>query len=118
LALELRAQPYLTPFPPSIDPSPFADTVRFHEPPERLVSLPEWWRGSDAPLIYMTFGTVLGYMSIAAETYRGATGGWRHERTVLLTVGRRFDASTLGPVPANVNVSAGSTTREASSTPT
>ncbi len=27
LALELRAQPYLTPFPPSIDASPVADTV-------------------------------------------------------------------------------------------
>jgi UDP:flavonoid glycosyltransferase YjiC (YdhE family) len=58
--------------PASIDPSPFADTVRFHEPPEPSVSPPDWWRCSDAPLIYMTFGTALSYMSIAADTYRMA----------------------------------------------
>jgi UDP:flavonoid glycosyltransferase YjiC (YdhE family) len=69
-----------------------------HEPPERLVSLPEWWRSSDAPLIYMTFCTVLGYMSIAAETYRMALRAVGGMARVLLTVGRGFDASTLGPV--------------------
>ena len=105
LVSELWAQPYLTRFPASIDPSPFADTVRFHEPPETPVSPPDWWCGSDAPLIYMTFGTVLGYMSIAAETYRMAlTAVERMNARVLLTVGRRFDASTLGPVPAHVHV--------------
>jgi hypothetical protein len=72
LVVELRAQPYLTRFPASFDPSPFADTVRYHEPREMPVSLPDWWRGSEAPLIYMTFGPVLGYISIAAETYRTA----------------------------------------------
>jgi UDP:flavonoid glycosyltransferase YjiC (YdhE family) len=105
LVSELRAQPYLTRFPASLDPSPFADTVRFHEPRETPDSLPDWWRGSDAPLIYLTFGTVLGYMSIAAETYRMALQAVeRTSARVLLTVGRRFDASTLGPVPANVHV--------------
>jgi UDP:flavonoid glycosyltransferase YjiC (YdhE family) len=105
LVSELRAQPYLTQFPASIDPSPFAQTVRFHEPPETPVSLPDWWRGSDAPLIYMTFGTVLGYMSIAAETYRMALKAVEPTSArVLLTVGRRFDAETLGPVPENVHV--------------
>jgi UDP:flavonoid glycosyltransferase YjiC (YdhE family) len=102
---ELRAQPYLTRFPASIDPSPFAETVRFHEPPELPGSLPDWWGGSDAPLIYMSFGTVLGHMSIAAETYRVALEAVeRTNARVLLTVGRRFDSSTLGPVPANVHV--------------
>jgi UDP:flavonoid glycosyltransferase YjiC (YdhE family) len=101
----LRAQPYLTRFPASLDPSPFADTVRFHEPPEAPVSLPDWWGGSDAPLIYLTFGTVLGHMSIAAEAYAMALRAVeRMSARVLLTVGRRFDASSLGPVPANVHV--------------
>ena len=101
----LRAQPYLTRFPASFDPSPFADTIRYHEPHEPPVSLPDWWHASDAPLIYITFGTVLGYMSIAADTYRmalNAVGGINAR--VLLTVGRRFDTSTLGPVPPNVHV--------------
>ena len=105
LVSELRAQPYLTRFPASFDPSPFADTVRYHQPPETPVSLPDWWRGSEAPLIYMSFGSVLGYMSIAAETYRMALSAVeRMSARVLLTVGRRFDASTLGPVPPNVHV--------------
>jgi UDP:flavonoid glycosyltransferase YjiC (YdhE family) len=105
LVSELRAQPYLTRFPAVIDPSPFADTIRYHEPRETPVSLPDWWRGASSPLIYMTFGTVLGYMSIAAETYRMALKAvQRMDARVLLTVGRRFDASTLGPVPANVHV--------------
>src|SRR5512133_18268 len=105
LVLELRAQPYLTRFPELIDPSPFEHTVRYHEPHETPVSLPEWWHGSEAPLIYRTFGTVVGYMSIAAETYRMALKAVeRTSARVLLTVGRRFDASTLGPVPANVHV--------------
>jgi UDP:flavonoid glycosyltransferase YjiC (YdhE family) len=105
LVSQLRAQPYLTRFPASFDPSPFADTVRYHEPRATPVSLPDWWRGSDAPLIYMTFGTVLGYMSIAAETFRMALKAVeRTHARVLLTVGRRFDASTLGSVPANVHL--------------
>jgi UDP:flavonoid glycosyltransferase YjiC (YdhE family) len=104
---ELRAQPYLTRFPASFDPSPFASTVRFHEPRESPGSLPDWWRGSDAPLIYMTFGTVLGHMSIAAETYRIALKAVEPANArVLLTVGRRFDAATLDSVPANVHVEA------------
>ena len=105
LVSELQAQPYLTRFPASIDPSPFEHTVRYHEPREMAVSLPDWWRGSDAPVIYMTFGTVLGYMSIAAETYRMALEAVKRTNArVLLTVGRRVDASTLGPVPAHVHV--------------
>jgi MGT family glycosyltransferase len=58
-----------------------------------------------APLIYLTFGTVLGYMSIAAETYRMALQAVeRTSARELLTVGHRFDASTVGPLPANVHV--------------
>jgi hypothetical protein len=118
LVSELQSQPYLTRFPASIDPSPFEDTVRFHEPPETPVSLPDWWRGSDAPLIYMTFGTVLGYMSIAAETYRMALQAVeRTSARVLLTVGRRFDASTLGRTRQTSTSSPGSTRRGCSRMP-
>jgi MGT family glycosyltransferase len=55
----------------------------------------------------MTFGTVLGHMSIAAEVYRTALQAVGHlEARVLLTVGRMFEPSLLGPVPANVDVEA------------
>jgi UDP:flavonoid glycosyltransferase YjiC (YdhE family) len=108
LVEELRASPYLTRFPASLDPTPFPATVRFREPASAFAGqLPDWWDGSEAPLVYVTLGTVLGHMSIAAGVYRTALNavaglGVR----VLLTVGRRFDRSRLGPIPVNVHVEA------------
>ncbi|MGH9046448.1 MAG: glycosyltransferase, partial [Acidimicrobiales bacterium] len=67
----------------------------------------KWWNDDGGPRIYMTFGTVLGFMSIARDVYQTALraieglGG-----QVLLTVGHRFDASTLADVPPNVRVEA------------
>jgi UDP:flavonoid glycosyltransferase YjiC (YdhE family) len=106
LADELRRSPYVTRLPASVDPSPFPDTRRFSEPaPAASGSVPDWWRGCQAPLVYVSFGTVLGHMSMAAETYRtvlqAVTG---IDARVLLTVGRRFDASQLGRIPGNVHV--------------
>lgn len=105
---ELRAEPYLTRFPASLDPSPFSTTIRFHERPTPSGGpLPDWWRGSQAPLIYLTFGTVLGHMSIAGAVYRTALEAVAGlDVRVLLTVGRRFEVSELGPVPGNVHVEA------------
>jgi MGT family glycosyltransferase len=55
----------------------------------------------------MTFGTVLGHMSIAADVYRTALHAVDGlEARVLLTVGRHFDRSGLGPIPRNVHVEA------------
>jgi UDP:flavonoid glycosyltransferase YjiC (YdhE family) len=106
LPAELLHCTYLTRFPESLDPSPFPATVRLREPrAERLEPLPDWWGGSDAPLVYLTFGTVLGHMSIAAEAYRrlvAAVAGL--DVRGLLTVGRRFDPAALGAVPGNVHV--------------
>jgi UDP:flavonoid glycosyltransferase YjiC (YdhE family) len=63
--------------------------------------------GSDAPLIYATLGTVLGYMSIAADVYRTLVAAvLGTQARVLLTVGARFDPAVLGPVPAHVHVEA------------
>ncbi|HEY1445071.1 MAG TPA: nucleotide disphospho-sugar-binding domain-containing protein [Acidimicrobiales bacterium] len=108
LVEELRRAPYLTRFPASLDPSPFPDTRRFSEPlaaPRGAV--PDWWPGSSAPLVYMTFGTVLGHMTIASEVYRGALEAVSGiDARVLLTVGRKFDASQLDHVPDNVHVEA------------
>ena len=103
---ELMASPYLTRFPASLDPSPFPTTVRFREPPAPTGgSLPDWWDGSDAPLVYVTFGTVLGYMTLAADVFRTALAAVHAlDVRVLLTVGHRFDPGDLGPIPGNVHV--------------
>lgn len=57
--------------------------------------------------MYLTFGTVLGFMSIATEVYRTAVAALADvDARVLLTVGRRFDAAALGAVPEHVHVEA------------
>ena len=100
--------PYLTRFPASLDPSPFAATLRYHVPPPAPSGpLPDWWGGSGAPLVYVTFGTVLGYMSFAADVYATALAAVADlDARVLFTVGRQFDATLLGAVPDNVHVEA------------
>jgi UDP:flavonoid glycosyltransferase YjiC (YdhE family) len=105
LTEELQLSPYVTRFPASLDPSPFPDTRRFREIAARVVPLPDWWNGFRAPLVYVSFGTVLSHMSIAAETYRVAlTAVAGIDARVLLTVGRYFDVSQLGELPNNVHV--------------
>jgi len=108
LVRELHASPYLTRFPASLDHSPFPRTLRFRA--SDVVdgqALEDWWKGSTAPLVYATFGTVLGHMSIAADVYRLAlTAVTDLDVRVLLTVGHLFDGSALGPIPANVHVEA------------
>lgn len=67
-----RATRYLTRFPVELDPSPFPQTIRFHNEPSSPPALPDWWGGDESPLVYLTFGTVLGHMTIAADIYRTA----------------------------------------------
>jgi UDP:flavonoid glycosyltransferase YjiC (YdhE family) len=102
----LRAAPYLTRFPASMDPSSFPATTRFRDlAPPRRGPLPDWWDGSDAPLVSITFGTVLGHMVGAPAVYRAAlaAAGSLPVR-VLLTTGHRLDHATLGPIPSNTQV--------------
>lgn len=103
----MRAMPYLTSFPAALDGSPFPTTIRFHSPRRPQAALPDWWDGSQAPLIYLTFGTVLGFMSIAADVYRTALEALADvDARVLLTIGRRFDQAALDAVPEHVHVEA------------
>lgn len=99
-----RSTPYLTRFPAELDPSPFPRTTRVrHDRPEPQ-ELPDWWDGDRSPLAYVTFGTVLGHMTIAAGVYRAALRAVEGLRLrVLLTVGRRFDPAVLDPLPAGVH---------------
>jgi UDP:flavonoid glycosyltransferase YjiC (YdhE family) len=105
---ELRASTYLTRFPESLDPSPFARTVRIGGPvPSSGRTLPAWWPGVGGPLVYLTLGTVVGHMAIATEAYRIVLDAVsRVEARVLLTIGRQMDRAALGAIPPNVHVEA------------
>ncbi len=108
IAAAIHASPYVTRFPASLDPSPFPDTRRFRESvvgPRSL--LPDWWDGDDAPLVYVTFGSVTGGMPIAAAAYGAALEAVAGLRArVLLTVGHRTDVPSLGALLGNVHVEA------------
>jgi MGT family glycosyltransferase len=55
--------------------------------------------------VYLSFGTVLGHMSIAADVYRAAIRAVAGiDARVLLTVGREFATEQLGELPGNVHV--------------
>jgi UDP:flavonoid glycosyltransferase YjiC (YdhE family) len=102
----LFESPYLTRFPESLDPSPFPSTVRYRAAAQVTEdALPDWWHASDAPLVYVTLGTVLGHMSFALDVFHAVIEAVRSlDARVLLTVGRQFDPARLGPVPAHVHV--------------
>src|SRR5262249_12388933 len=54
--------PSLTLAPPSLAPA--LPARRFRVPPAPVRPLPDWWNGSDAPLIYVSFGSIapgIGY---------------------------------------------------------
>ncbi len=105
VAAAIAAAPFLTAFPSSLDPSPWPDTRRYRDPGRSPAPLPDWWPAQrDTPLVYLTFGSVLGGLPEACAVYRGALAalGGLPVR-VLLTVGRRFDAAQLGHVPGNVH---------------
>ena len=108
LADELRRWPYLTRFPAMLDASPFPGTRRYREPAAApRGTLPAWWAGTGGPLVYVSFGTVLGRMSFAGEVYRAAIDAVTGlDARVLVTTGRGFDPSQLRDVPGNVHVEA------------
>jgi UDP:flavonoid glycosyltransferase YjiC (YdhE family) len=102
---EILAAPYLTRFPASLDPSPFSVTHRFRGPGTSRRPLPDWWGGNEAPLVYLTFGTVAGSLPIGLAVCRtGLDAVTDLPVRVLLTTGRTTDLALLGAIPANVHV--------------
>jgi len=105
IAQQLFASAYLTRFLPSLDPSPFASTRRFREVSAASGPLPDWWGTSRAPLVYVSFGSLVGGLPVGVRVYRAALEAVRDLPVrVLLTVGRAADPAGLGPVPPNVHV--------------
>jgi UDP:flavonoid glycosyltransferase YjiC (YdhE family) len=104
----LRASPYLSVFPATLDDGDQPDTNRFHDPAWDASpgELPGWWpsRESD-PLVYVTFGSVAGGFPQALPVYGVAMRAVAELPVrVLLTVGRELDLDALPPAPDNVRV--------------
>ena len=86
----LRALPYLTTLPAELeDPAvPLPPVVhRFgHGAPPAPAPLPDWWAGSDDPLVYLSFGSVTAgahlpyypalYRAAIAALPRCRSGSW------------------------------------------
>jgi UDP:flavonoid glycosyltransferase YjiC (YdhE family) len=103
--------PYLTFFPTGLD-DPDAelppDVRRFRDPAEPAsdAPLPDWWQtGDDLPLVYVSFGTVVGGTPMAGALYGGALAiAAELPARVLMTVGRELDIDALGALPPNVHL--------------
>jgi UDP:flavonoid glycosyltransferase YjiC (YdhE family) len=106
VAAMILASPYLTSFPVSLDPSPWPSTHRFRQPPAAPGAiLADWWPGDRRPLVYVTFGSVLGHLPEARTVYRTALDAVADlQLRVLMTVGRVFDPAALGPIPSNAHI--------------
>jgi hypothetical protein len=104
----LLASPYLTRFPTSMDPSPFPQTIRYRAAAEDgIAPLPDWWGGSELPLVYITLGSVASGLRLATAIYQVALQAVASlPARVLLTIGRTVDSRTLGAVPENVHIEA------------
>ncbi len=80
--------------------------LRFHEPASSTDGppLPEWG-DREAPLVYVTFGSVTGSLPPFAGVFREALDALADvEARVLMTVGRRVDVAGLGSLPPNAYV--------------
>lgn len=105
----IRASPYLTRFPASLDPSPFPRTVRCAEAIEEPSAAAARWRrnGDDRPLVYATLGTEAGRLPFAVPAFRTVLDAVRDlPARVLMTIGRDTPPAALGPLPDNVDVEA------------
>jgi UDP:flavonoid glycosyltransferase YjiC (YdhE family) len=101
----IAASPFLTYFPPFVDPAPF-DVTRLRHPASEAEAgpLPDWWpAGLDGPLVYVSFGSVAATFPPAAQVYARALEAVVDlpARVLLSTGGNDVE---LGDVPSNVHV--------------
>jgi UDP:flavonoid glycosyltransferase YjiC (YdhE family) len=107
LVERIRESPYLTLMPPSLEGQAFAQTHRYRDPGAdgQRPPLPAWWGDDQRPLLYVTFGSLTGGNAFAERVYSRAIEAVAELPVrVLLTVGKQFDTTTLGELPANVRV--------------
>jgi hypothetical protein len=102
----LSLVPHLLDHPDSAAPSSEDGFRRFHEPappvgPGRAAE----WGDAERPLVYVTFGSVTGSLPSFGGVFGEALDALAGlDVSVLMTVGRKLDPLTLGPVPPNARV--------------
>ena len=102
--------PYLSLSPPLLDDLsawPTGDVRRYRDPAEGAPPAPppDGWGNPDAPLVYVTFGTVAAGSGYFPDLYRGVLEALEDvDARVLMTVGRAHDPEDLGPLPENARV--------------
>ena len=95
---------YLTLAPRSLD-TPHSGALRFRTPAGPIAPLPDWWRGSRKPLVYVSFGSAAAGNGFFPQLYREAAEALGAlDARVLMTLGIEVDPAELGAVPANVHV--------------
>jgi hypothetical protein len=110
IAEVIWGMPYLTLFPAALDDPEAewpADVRRFRDTAEPASEkpLPNWWEDDSLPLVYVSFGTVVGGTPMAGALFGGMLAAAADlPARVLMTVGRELDIDALGPLPPNVHV--------------
>ena len=109
----LRSEPIYSSFPATLDVVPPGSRNRapfrarvVEDPPS---DAPAAWAAPDdaRPLVYITFGSIVGGMADARAVYRTSLDAIADLPVrALLTTGRDMDPSVLGAIPANVHVEA------------
>ena len=110
IAEVIWGSPYLTLFPAALDDPEAewpADVRRFRDAAEPASGkpLPNWWEDDSLPLVYVSFGTVVGGTPMAGALFGGMLAAAADlPARVLMTVGRELDIDALGPLPPNAHV--------------
>jgi UDP:flavonoid glycosyltransferase YjiC (YdhE family) len=102
----LERSPYLTLAPPSLEfPSPhLSRALRFREP-AGVRPLPDWWNGSDEPLVYVSFGSAAPNFDFFGRLCRAVLDAVADlPLRILFTIGDQSDPEALGPLPRSVHV--------------
>ncbi len=112
LAAALAAEPIVSLVPELLDHASGEEQpgsgsfARFHDPVSAASrKRPAEWGDPSLPLVYVTFGSVAGSLPPFVGVFRGALDALADlDAGVLMTVGRKLDPGSLGPLPGNAHV--------------
>jgi UDP:flavonoid glycosyltransferase YjiC (YdhE family) len=103
----IERSPYLTLAPPSLEfssPQP-RRALRFRDPAGGVRPLPDWWERSDAPLVYVSFGSAAPNFDFFGALCRAVLDAVADlPLRILFTIGDQSDPEALGPLPRSVHV--------------